>query len=249
MKIQKIYKKASISNPTNKRYISENYIVLNILFKKITPLIAYMLKKIKISANFITILSIILTIVGSIFIFYDKVVITAFCWIFALFFDSLDGDLARISDSSSKFGNQLDTFGSDIFYFFFPISTATFLYKSESFTNIFGVNFIFIGCLISFFFLSYRYMNQLNLRTKLSSSKIKKIKRKKEQIIFKFILKIINNEFIRGNLFSEPGMILIFFIFCFIKNFYLFEIYLYILLIFVFIKVIISSTKLYILRN
>ena len=38
------------------------------------------------------------------------------------FLDSLDGDLARLSNSKSDHGENMDIFGADIFYFLIPSS-------------------------------------------------------------------------------------------------------------------------------
>ena len=36
------------------------------------------------------------------------------------FLDSLDGDLARLNNSKSDHGENMDIFGADIFYFLIP---------------------------------------------------------------------------------------------------------------------------------
>ena len=171
-------------------------------------------------------------------------------WIFFLFLDCLDGDLARIAKTNSHNGQVIDSFGADIFYFFFPIATSYNILNSEHYNNVFGIqNFIFIGISITFLLIMHRILQTktLNLLNNINLKRIKKIK--KNNLLFNKIFNLVNNEYIRGNFFAEPGMILVFFILSFLQNYYLLEIYLYILLIYFFIRFLISLLKLFIMEK
>lgn len=248
MKIQSIYKKAALKGYGRDRYIQENFIPLNFIFKKITPLIAILLAKLKVSPNIVSLISYLFILLGAYYALNLNFINASYSWLFFLFLDSLDGDLARVQNKENKYGQIIDSFGADIFYFLFPISISFNLIYSDNFQNYLNLeSFYLIGIFCAFFHTMHRLLNIkiINLENIKHQNKIKKIKRKNN--IFKRFLFLINNQYFKGNFFSEPGMIFIFSILSITQKIQYIEIYMYILMIYFFIRFLLSITKLFIL--
>ena len=159
----------------------------------------------------------------------------------------MDGDLARVQNKENKYGQIIDSFGADIFYFYFQYQLAL-IFFIDNFQNYLNLeSFYLIGIFCAFFHTMHRLLNIkiINLENIKHQNKIKKIKRKNN--IFKRFLFLINNQYFKGNFFSEPGMIFIFSILSITHKIQYIEIYMYILMIYFFIRFLLSITKLFIL--
>ncbi len=239
--IFKIYNNCKVKNPSKKRDLSNRFVIWNILIKYVTFIPAYFLVKLKVSPDFITLLSLFFIPFGCYFVLFDKAILGAICWAIFGGLDSLDGDMARLSKRKTFYGETLDSFGADIFYFLTPTTIGLYLYNYNlSFiSNYDSIFYILIGFLISFFLIFTRYMGSKRYILSLISPKNNnKFYRKKKFINFSKInsrFSLIENEVIRGNFFSEPGMILNFFLIFYFNEIKMLELYLIILFIYHFI--------------
>lgn len=244
MKIKKLISSCKLGD-SKQRIIEENYVLLNFILVRITPIFAYFLKNSKISPNLITIISYQFIFIGVYLLLQNNLEYAAYCWLIFAFFDSLDGSYARLTNQSSYYGKLLDTLGADIFYFFFFVSSCYYLSNNGNFVNIFKIShFTFVGLIISFLFFIDRYCKKEILSHRLNKKKSIYINKKKNSLFTKIYLSIFQNFFIKGNFFSEPGLITIFFIFSITKFFYFFEIWIYLNLIYIFFSSIISIRRL-----
>jgi len=230
-----------MKNPSKKRLISENYVLLNIIIKKITPFFAYPLHRIGISADLITIFSFITIIFASASFLLGHSNMGCFSILLFGFLDSLDGDLARLNKSKTLHGQTLDTLGADLFYILIPFSITIFLYN-QNLENYFleKETVIIVGFLISFLLTFNRLLGLRNYILFFNSKFLtpKKKNYKKKFSFFRSFFSYYENEFLRGNFFSEPGFILNFSILIFINAFQLLYYYLFIILIYLFINFI-----------
>ena len=148
------------------------------------------------------------------------------------------------------YGETLDSLGADIFYFFVPTTIGIYLFNIRviEMTNYDPIYVVIIGFLTSFFLIFLRYLGSKRYVLSLlypnknqifnKKKKIKNLKKLRSKTIF------FENEVLRGNFFSEPGMILNFFILIYFEQTALLELYLLTLLLYYFIlflKAIISS--------
>tara|TARA_A100001388_G_C28703851_1_gene467571 strand:+ start:105 stop:866 length:762 start_codon:yes stop_codon:yes gene_type:complete len=240
MKFKSIYNKAKMKNPSKERKISENYVIQNIIVTRISPLLAYPLHKIGISADTVTNFSFIVIIFASISLMVGHGYVgCSFIIIFGLL-DSMDGNLARLNKSKTLHGQTLDTIGADLFYILIPFSISFYLYDQNLKYYYFDKEIIIIGFLISSFLIFNRLFGLRNNILFLTSKTLskKKINYKRKFTIINLFFLYYENEFIRGNFFSEPGFILNFSILIFIDAFKILYFYLFIILIYIFIKFI-----------
>ena len=240
MKIKKIYNDTKMKNPTKRRLIAESYVLTNIIAKMITPFIAYVLKKMNISPDSITILSFVSLIVASGFFVCDNGHVACIYIILFGFLDSLDGDLARLNKKKSKHGATLDTMGADLFYFLIPFSVSFFLYNQNFESIFFNEEILVVGFLISFCLIFYRL---IGLRNYILFLNIKSLEKKragytKKFNFFRSLFSFYDHEFIRGNFFSEPGFIFNFSILIFINEYQILYYYLLIIFIYTFIRIL-----------
>lgn len=132
----------SISFFTKKeeQYLRKSQMARDKLFVKICSF----LTKHKISANYLTLLS-FLQIVPFIIIFPYSKVISFFFLILSLFFDYLDGPLARYQKTDGPRG-QFTDLSSDNFFFFFTILTFIYFKVVDGFWGSFYLfNYIFLA--------------------------------------------------------------------------------------------------------
>ena len=251
MNFRNIYNKTRMKNPPKKRKISEKYVLQNIMVKKITPFFAYLLHKIGISADSITIFSFITIIFACASFLLGHSNMGCFSILLFGFLDSLDGDVARLNKLKTTHGETLDTLGADLFYILIPFSISFFLYN-QSLENYFleKETIIIMGFLISFLLTFNRLLGLRNYILFFNSKSLTKKKqnyKKKFNFTNSFFL-YYDNECIRGNFFSEPGFILNFSVLILIGAFQLLYYYLLIILIYLFInfiKLFIGSMILY----
>ena len=149
-------------------------------------------------------------------------------------------NLARLNKSKTLHGQTLDTIGADLFYILIPFSISFYLYDQNLKYYYFDKEIIIIGFLISSLLIFNRLFGLRNNILFLTSKTLskKKINYKRKFTIINLFFLYYENEFIRGNFFSEPGFILNFSILIFIDAFKILYFYLFIILIYIFIKFI-----------
>ena len=204
----------------------------------------------KILPSFITIINLFLGFVSLVLLAMsinnDISYMSTSCYLILIgcILDSIDGDMVRLSNKKNFYGEILDSFGADIFYFFCPVSIGFYLFKnSTNFELYFDPNnLLIISFLTTFFIIFTRYMGSkrfiLSLIEPNRNSKFYKNKDNNRLQKIKSNVSILENVIIRKNFFAEPGMILNFFILFNIGNlkyleYYLFIIFIYFILIFI----------------
>ena len=189
-----------------------NFILFNKILKTISFLPAKIFYFYKISSDTVTVLSFFSIIFSGLFFIAGHLPLGVSFMILFGILDAIDGDIARLEKKKNKkYGSTIDSFGADIFYLTIPFCVAFYIFFYEKeFSFIIDISFILIfGFLISSLIIFYRLISLRNYRVFLESKKIRlnknKIKSKKKFKILNFFLK---NEIIRGNFFSEPGLIM-----------------------------------------
>lgn len=218
--------------------MSTDFVVWNVMVKFVSFIPAYLLNKKKISPDIITLISFIFIPLGSYFIINNEVIFGSSCWIIFGILDSIDGDMVRLSNRKNFYGEILDSFGADIFYFFCPITIGYYLFvNSSNFEIYFNSNsLLIISYFTTFFIIFTRYMGSkryiLSLIEPKRNSKFYKNKNNNRFKKIKSNISFLEHVIIRKNLFAEPGMILNFFILFNIGNLKYLELYLYIIFIY-----------------
>ena len=230
--------------------MSTDFVVWNVMVKFVSFLPAYLLNKKKISPDIITLISFIFIPLGSYLIINDQVIYGSSCWIIFGILDSIDGDMVRLSNKKNFYGEILDSFGADIFYFFCPVTVGYYLFKNSSYFEIYfdPNNMLIISFLTTFFIIFTRYMGSkrfiLSLIDPQRNSKFYKNKNNNRLKKIKSNVSFLEHVIIRKNFFAEPGMILNFFILFNVGNLKYLEYYLLIIFvyfIFIFVKRVLGS--------
>ena len=247
-KLSKIYNSAIEKNPPLRRKIGNTFGLNERLLNSITPPFAYILNQLKVSADFVTIISFFFLILGSIYFVIGNSLYGSVMWFIATFLDSLDGDLARLKKKKTIYGTTLDSFGADIFYFTFPFVVGAYLFIYTDHKLIFFSDFdiLIISFIISFTLIGYRTIGLKRYVLFLKEKKLKKIKHEKKFLDLKKTYNMIDHEAIRINFFSEPGIILNILIISLIRNDKLFYYYLIIISLYTSLRFLISIIATYI---
>ena len=129
--IIKQYKNSSNLNLTKQQYLMNRFVLINFVMKLFTFLPAYFLNKLKISPDLITILSYFQIFISAILFYLGNETLGCLFMFVFLFFDSLDGDLARLKKFKSKHGQTMDVLGADLFYIIIPVSISFNLFQFQ----------------------------------------------------------------------------------------------------------------------
>lgn len=216
------------------RRLAENFIPLNWLGKKISSYPVYVFLNLGIHPDVITFTSMLVILVGAYFVITGSLLLGTIFWLIFLLFDSVDGDMARCIGPTS-YGGIIDSFGADFFYAFAPTAVSYYLFSIDfSLGFISAQHFVLIGALISILFLLYRLVNAKLYNfsnNKVSDQKYSQvIKEKISEGFFIKMIRLYRHVLIKGNFFSEPGMIFWFFIFAFFQLYPLLGVYLIMIL-------------------
>ena len=247
-KLSEIYNSAVEKNPPSRRNIGNTFGLNERFLNSITPPFAYVLHRLNFSADLVTVISFIFLIIGSIYFVIGNSLFGSVIWYIAAFLDSVDGDIARLKKKSTIYGNTLDSFGADIFYFTFPFVIGIYLYIYTDYKLIFFSEFdiLIISFIISFTLIGYRIIGLQRYVLFLKEKKLRKIKQEKKFLDLKKTYNMIDHEAIRINFFSEPGIILNILIISLIQNDKLFYYYLIIISLYTSLRFLISIIATYI---
>ncbi len=247
-KLSKIYDSAAEKNTSPKRTIGNTYGLNQRFLNSISPPFAYILNRLNISADLVTVISFVFLILGSIYFVLGNSIFGSVIWFIAAFLDSLDGCIARLSKKNTIYGTTLDSFGSDIFYFTFPFVVGAYLFIYTDHKLIFFSEFdiLIISFIISFTLIGYRIIGLQRYVLFLREKKLRKIKREKKFLEIKKAYNMIDHEAIRMNFFSEPGIILNILIISVLQNDKLFFYYLIIISIYTSLRFLTSIIATYI---
>ena len=247
-KIFQIYDLAMEKDSPPKRKIGNTFGLNERFLNSITPPFAYFLNRLNVSADLITVISFFFLILGSLYFLSGNSLFGSIMWFIATFLDSLDGDIARLKKKKTLYGNTLDSFGADIFYFTFPFVVGAYLFIYTDYRLILFSEFdiIIVSFIISFTLTGYRVIGLKRYVLFLKEKKLKKIKQEKKLITLKKFYNSIDHEAIRINFFSEPGIILNILIISLLQNNKLLYYYLMIISIYTSLRFLISVIATYV---
>jgi phosphatidylglycerophosphate synthase len=147
-------------------------------YQKIAYKITLFLKDTKVTPNKITLLSLLIGVLASLFFLFDFKIISFFLLHLSFLFDCVDGQLARATNNFSKIGSFLDNISDRIVENFLLL---VFVYKYD---------FFYIDFLI-FFNMLFSYIQDILIYSKTEFLKLKKI----EKVIFSPIY-FLNRSFV-----------------------------------------------------
>ncbi len=195
----------------------ERFIPINFLGKILSPYPAYIFLNLGFHPDSITITSLLFILIGSLFLILGYGTIGVIFYLCFFIFDSVDGDMARCV-GPTKYGGILDSFGADLFYACSSASIGWYLFinKVSLFDIFLPHHFVLIGAFTSASFLIYRLITfKLELYKKninyCSNNHEEANKKNRAALgISDFVYKIgklYRHILLRGNFFSEAGMI------------------------------------------
>ncbi|MBI5401581.1 CDP-alcohol phosphatidyltransferase family protein [Candidatus Wolfebacteria bacterium] len=217
------------------RKMAERFVIMSAITKFVSPAPTYILLNFGVHPDTVTIASFIF-IVFAAFLFVIGQPVLAVCslLVFAVL-DSVDGDMARCV-GPTKHGCTLDSFGADFFYAVVPVSIGYYLFSiGVGVWNLSPAIIIFSSALVSLSFLLYRLFNAKVdvFRASLPAGASNHSQMAKETIRVKGIrlmLELYRHVIIRGNFFSEAGMIFWFSLLVLLNRFEILAGYLIVLL-------------------
>ena len=196
-------------------------VVMSAITKALSPFPTYVFLNFGIKADWVTLASIAAIVVGAFLFVLGHVVWGVVAILCFAMFDSMDGDMARISGVTS-YGAILDSFGADFFYALIPVSLGYHLYSIGTKVGMLGPDSIFLAsALVSITFLLYRLIRANHLSFFFGQNSGGGIEYKASSIhrgsagsmlkntLIRFI-KFSRSTIVRNNLFAEPAMLLFF---------------------------------------
>jgi len=220
---------------------SELFVPINFLGKIISPYPAFLFLNLGIRPDWVTFFSISCIIVSASFFIVGHPVSGVIALLCFFMLDSVDGDMARVVGPSS-YGSLLDSFGADFFYALIPASLGYYLFMSDVQSRILPPAVLLIsGIFISASFLLYRIINAKLLRfladRKRMAANIASVTAHHQSGAFArgVVLSLTRGYrhiVIKGNFFSEPGMIMWFSILVFSGNYEILGAYLILVLLY-----------------
>lgn len=204
------------SQRSSARKLQERFIPLNVVVKFLSPYTTYVFLNLGVKPDVITFLSIVFVLFGALFFIFGNFILGLVTVFIFTLLDSTDGDMARCV-GPSKYGGTLDSFGADFFYALIPVTVGFYIYEytQESFGLLSDTYILFIGALASLTFLLYRLINAkmigfLREHGEIAQSFTTKTHFEKQTggtgLMVKLI-KLYRHELIKGNFFSEPGIV------------------------------------------
>ncbi len=199
------------------RIISERYVVLNAIGKLVSPYPTYAFLNLGLTPDVITLVSIGFIIASAGFFLAGQSVLAAIGLLCFLLCDSVDGDMARVR-GSTRYGGVIDSYGADFFYALIPSSIGFFLFSRGTTIAAFSPEVVLmIAVSVSLTFTLYRSINiklvgfleregaitkgdafsGMNSEGKFSVS-----------LWARKVVKLFRHEVVKGNFFSEPGLVL-----------------------------------------
>jgi len=192
--------------------MEERYVLMSVITKALSPLPTYIFLNLGLHPDTVTLASLIFVILGSIAIILGYPIIGICGYLIFALLDSVDGDMARIIGPSS-YGSILDSFGADLFYTCSSVSIAYYLYFQD--TSVWLIKpplLLLIGALVSLTFILYRLINAkiynfLNNQGEKVKNYTEVAKDKIKYNSIKKIISLCRHTVVKGNFFSEAGML------------------------------------------
>ena len=226
-------------NANRVRKIGDTYVIMTVISKALSPVPVYLFLNLGVHPDTITLASLAFIIASAIsFIFGNAILGVVFMLCFALL-DSVDGDMARCL-GTTKYGAVLDSFGADLFYALMPVGVGYYLFSIGIATlGLSPVLILLVSVFVSLSFILYRLINTkiLHFRTSLKESGAEEnhsqiAKQALQSNLLVRLLELYRHVLLRGNFFSEPGMIFWFSVLIFVRRYDLLAWYLVVLLLY-----------------
>lgn len=223
---------------SRQRKLAERFVPFNFFVKLLSPYPTWLFLNLGIHQDAITFLSLATIVAGAWFLIIGHAFWGVLSFVIFGLLDSVDGDMARCQTKKTVYGGTLDSFGADFFYALAPLSIGFFLFSKHIFVlSVAPVNLMLMGALTSSTFILYRLINaKVNiLKNRQTTSGQIPADVAKNTINSNFIKKAFNlyrHTLVRGNFFSEAGMIFWFFILVSSKQYNILAIYLIVILVY-----------------
>lgn len=199
-------------NANYSRKIGDKYVLMTVISKALSPVPTYVFLNMGLHPDVITMASFFFVILSFIsFVYGSALLAISFMLIFALL-DSVDGDMARCIGPTS-YGGILDSFGADLFYALVPVGVGYYLFaQGIEAQGLSSEMILLLSVLISLSFLLYRLINTkvLNYRKSLNDVSVNHSTVAKDSLRTKSLVRLLElyrHVLLRGNFFSEPGLI------------------------------------------
>jgi phosphatidylglycerophosphate synthase len=217
--------------------MSDRFVVLTAITKALSPLPVFIFLNLRIHPDTVTLVSLLFILLGSAGFIAGMPVIAVLSYFLFALFDSVDGDMARCIGPTT-YGSVLDSFGADLFYAIAPFSIGYYLFSID--ISLFSTNpsfLLLIGAFTSASFMLYRIMNAkvykfLSTQQEKPADYTAIAKEKMTPGLLKKFVGLYRHVLIRGNFFSEPGMLLWFSVFVVLKQEMLLGVYMILLLVY-----------------
>ena len=177
---------SNTNTPNNENFIPERKNIIEFLYNYISKIISPLFIKLNFSANFVTIISGLIGVFGSLLILFNSNFYNILAFIFLNIFvvlDLVDGDIARYNNSSSLFGRWLDLFFDKLneILFISILSYAAYMTSEENIYLILGFLLITMHFLYQYIILANLYWfsgQSKNIKIKKNDSSIKQIEKR-----------------------------------------------------------------------
>ncbi|MEK7643725.1 MAG: CDP-alcohol phosphatidyltransferase family protein [Patescibacteria group bacterium] len=194
------------------RKIGDKYVLMTVISKALSPVPVYVFLNIGLHPDTITLASFFFVILSFIFFIGGNALLAVLAMLIFALLDSVDGDMARCT-RPTKYGGILDSFGADLFYALMPLGVGYYLFsKDVAVIGFSPVCILLVSALVSLSFILYRLINTkvLKFRQSLNDDSVNHSAVAKDSLNAKGLVRLLEwyrHVLLRGNFFSEPGLI------------------------------------------
>ncbi|MHA1648054.1 MAG: CDP-alcohol phosphatidyltransferase family protein [Promethearchaeota archaeon] len=135
-------------------------IINNILYRPISYPMVLLSAKLKLTPNFITLISLLTAIISAIFFGLGRVYLGALFFFLRHYFDCVDGALARMTNNFSKFGAMFDAVGDGVGVLIVMVAITI----EQYFRLRTGIVFVYLGLALISNFIGLFYHNSVKSR-------------------------------------------------------------------------------------
>lgn len=152
-----------LASYTEEKKVSDlnSHFFLFYTYRKISFPFTWLFLKLNIKANHVTFLSLFFGVLMGVFFYFNLVLIGILFLFFYYVLDCVDGNISRINNTSSDFGEFLDSIIGIIFQIIFYFSIS-FLNNNETVLSSLSVVFILLSRYVSLRFLKNKKISQIH---------------------------------------------------------------------------------------
>ena len=219
------------------RKMNERYVVMSAITKALAPAPTYVLLNFGVHPDTATLMSFIFIILAVVLFFFGQPILAISSMLLFAFLDSVDGDMARCL-GPTKYGAVFDSFGADLFYALMPVGVGYYLFSiGVVILGLSPTKILLVSVFVSLSFILYRLINTKVLHFRNS---LKEDNQNHSQVAKKVLdsaglvrlLELYRHVLVRGNFFSEPGMIFWFSVLILVRRYDVLAGYLIVLLLY-----------------